>query len=410
MDDRIKVHVVRQKGRTNLVMRYVCPDSGKQVCRSTGTSNQRKAEREAAKWEAEVREGRYSKPQRITWQEFRDQYDVNVLDGMRVGTAANYSATLNVWQRTMRPGRLAELTTAKLTAFVTTLREQGLTPATIARHLRQLKVAARWAHRQGLLNKLPAFDRIKQAKGAKGRAVTLEEFERMLAAIPKAIGARPNTTGRRDVESWQFYLRGLWASGLRLTESLLLRWDDATGAIVVDDSGRHPMFRIPAESEKGNTHRLLPMAPELAELLATVPADRRRGRVFLPLNASGEPYAASRNIVGPIVSEIGAAARVIVGERRGKDDDGNPATLPKYASAHDLRRAFGFRWSRRVMPPVLKELMRHTDVSTTMTFYVGTNAQATADELWRVAGIKSGITDASPTEATLAESSQVVSQ
>jgi hypothetical protein len=39
---------------------------------------------------------------------------------------------------------------------------------------------------------------------------------------------------------------------------------------------------------------------------------------------------------------------------------------------------------------VLKELMRHTEIATTMKFYVGVNAQATADELWRVAGSNLG--------------------
>ena len=43
-----------------------------------------------------------------------------------------------------------------------------------------------------------------------------------------------------------FYLRGLWLSGLRLGESMALRWEDAPGAILVDLSGRRPMFRIPA--------------------------------------------------------------------------------------------------------------------------------------------------------------------
>jgi integrase len=54
-----------------------------------------------------------------------------------------------------------------------------------------------------------------------------------------------------------------------------------------------------------------------------------------------------------------------------------------FATAHDLRRAFGFRWSRRVMPAVLHELMRYESVETTMRYYVGTNAEATADELWK---------------------------
>ena len=55
----------------------------------------------------------------------------------------------------------------------------------------------------------------------------------------------------------------------------------------------------------------------------------------------------------------------------------------KHASAHDLRRGFGFRWSRRIMPAVLKELMRHADIKTTMDFYVGTEAEETARMLYR---------------------------
>lgn len=34
------------------------------------------------------------------------------------------------------------------------------------------------------------------------------------------------------------------------------------------------------------------------------------------------------------------------------------------------------------MLQILMQLMRHEDVSTTMRYYVGKEAQATADELW----------------------------
>jgi hypothetical protein len=37
------------------------------------------------------------------------------------------------------------------------------------------------------------------------------------------------------------------------------------------------------------------------------------------------------------------------------------------------------------MPNVLRELMRHADSGTTMKFYVGQNAEATADALWGAA-------------------------
>ena len=54
----------------------------------------------------------------------------------------------------------------------------------------------------------------------------------------------------------------------------------------------------------------------------------------------------------------------------------------KFASAHDLRRSFGERWAMRVLPQVLQEMMRHESIETTMRYYVGQNAERTADALW----------------------------
>jgi hypothetical protein len=196
--ESIKVHVCRQKGRTNLAMRYVDPDNGKQVWRTSGTANHTRALKAAAVWESELREGRYNRPSKMTWQEFRHQYDVAVLDGMKRTTAANYSASLNVFERKMKPLRLADVTTAKLTDFMVAVRVDHITPASVARHIRQLKVALRWAHRNGLLTKLPEFTMPKVPKGMKGRPLVAEEFERMLAVAPE----------------WNFMLNGLWLSGL----------------------------------------------------------------------------------------------------------------------------------------------------------------------------------------------------
>lgn len=58
----------------------------------------------------------------------------------------------------------------------------------------------------------------------------------------------------------------------------------------------------------------------------------------------------------------------------------------KYASAHDLRRAFGTRWAKKVMPAVLKRLMRHASISTTMAFYVAVDADEVSEALWQQFG------------------------
>jgi putative heme degradation protein len=45
-------------------------------------------------------------------------------------------------------------------------------------------------------------------------------------------------------------------------------------------------------------------------------------------------------------------------------------------------RALGQRWASRIMPAQLKELMRHASMETTLRYYVGTNAERTADACW----------------------------
>jgi integrase len=192
------------------------------------------------------------------------------------------------------------------------------------------------------------------------RPISGEEFERMLGKVDSIDDCKA------DPDAWKFYLCGLWTSGLRLTESLGLSWEPKADAISVDMGGKYPMLRIPSEAEKGGRDRLLPITPDFAALLQGVPQRHRRGRVF----RVGE----SRFDVGPVVSAIGKAAGVVV------DEDKH--VKRKFASAHDLRRAFGQRWSRKVMPTILRELMRHSSIATTMSYYVDADAEATARQLW----------------------------
>lgn len=135
------------------------------------------------------------------------------------------------------------------------------------------------------------------------------------------------------------------------------------------------MLRVLAEYEKGHQNRLLPISPEFAEFLLQTPESERRGRVF-KLQYNNRPLTnPNRYNVGKILGEIGRAAKVKVYTH---PKTGNV----KYASAHDLRRSFGERWLTRVMPQVLMALMRHETIETTMRYYVGRNANVTADAVW----------------------------
>ena len=82
--------------------------------------------------------------------------------------------------------------------------------------------------------------------------------------------------------------------------------------------------------------------------------------------------------VSKSIVKLAKAAGIKVDEKPVKDPEpGEPDRQPVYASAHDLRRAFGYRWARRVMPMVLKEMMRHASVQTTEQYYVRIEAQET---------------------------------
>jgi len=377
----IRVHVVRYPDRKNLVMRYTDPSNGKQVQRSTGTNKKREAERIAAKWEADLQEGRYRKPGGMMWEEFIDRYDTEVLSGLADKTAPVVYTVFNSVERILNPQHLREMTTDRISVFQSTLRKENKSEATIRTYLAHLRSSLSWAHDLELIAEMPKIERPKRArqrKVMKGRPITTEEFERMLMAVDILVKDKRHWMNKEAAPSWKFHLDGLWYSGLRLQESLVLSWDPTDTGLYVEMCGKYPTFRISAEAEKGNTDRILAMSPEFANLLAEVSVSDRKGRVFKLVAASGDRAPMTEDWVGRVVSKLGDRAGVMVNDK-------------KHASAQDLRRSFGERWAARVMPNVLQELMRHESIDTTMRFYVGQNAQRTADILWNAIGTTLGI-------------------
>ena len=155
MQETIRVHVVKYRDRENLVMRYRCPSSGKHVSRSTRTAKPREAARTAAKWEAELQEGRYKPTSRMGWDDFVIYLGQHYMAGMRPRSADTCMATFNVFKSLCSPQTVADITTPRVTHFRTKLRDSGRAPATIKRHLNTLAAAMRWAQSQGLIATLP---------------------------------------------------------------------------------------------------------------------------------------------------------------------------------------------------------------------------------------------------------------
>ncbi len=374
MSDEIRVKVNSYGPGRPLSLVYFDPISGKKIAKSAGTTDWREAERLAGELEKELRAGRYAPPSKVTWADFRKRYEAEKLSALSPKTASSFKAAANHLQRVLNPDRLCKLTAAALSRFQAKLREEGMKESTIGSTFRNLRAALSWGESVGLLSAVPKMF-IPRAGGAKARAVSGEEFDRMIAAVPKV---RPH-----DVTAWIRYLRGLYLGGLRLEESIALSWDD-DAPFAIDVTGRRPAFRIEAAAQKARRDERLPMTEDFYNLIMETPEAERVGMVFKLLSPK-TGCAIAPNEVGRIVSAIGRKAGVVVATvEKSKRVDGKltPTTVKKFASAHDLRRAFGTRWAKRVMPAVLKRLMRHSEIGTTMKFYVTMDADSVADEVW----------------------------
>ncbi len=377
MSDAVKVYVTRVGSRTNYYLEWKDP-MGQRLKRkvtdvpASGLAKDKKAaERLAAELALQLNSGVAALPSKYRWLEFRKRYEEEVVPGLAAQTAVKVGVVLDRVEGILNPTRLLEMSEQRLSYFAAMLRKRGVAETTIKGYLAHLKAALNWAVRQKLLTSLPAFPRIQRAKRSsgtpmKGRPITREEFDRMLAAVVSVVG-------EAKAADWCHYLLGLWLSGLRLEESLDLWWDRPDKIVPVFPKDGQPLFQVHGELEKGHTDRLLPMAPEFALMLRQVPESERTGPVFRLMGRQGR-YRGNR--VSKIVSQIGRAAAVKV-----YANPKEPSEV-KYASAHDLRRAFGVRWAARVMPAQLMELMRHESIETTLRYYVGANAQRTNDVIW----------------------------
>jgi integrase len=428
-----RVYVIRFDDCRNLVMRYKDPVSGKyerstvyrdpQTGEETPTGdNLKQAKRLAALWEADLNAGRAQGRYATTWATFRERYEDEVVPGLAERTADKITTTFNAVERVLprvANGKLADLTPEALSRFQAAMRDGSRSEDTIKGYLNHLRAALTWAVGQEMIMKMPAIKKVQRAKKGgvghkgKGRAITGEEFERMLSAVPAALGEwrklkrhAARKTARRQgkdkrktktddipvevspvaIASWRHYLTGLWLSGLRLTESFEVYWD-RPDRLCIDLDGRRPRLRIPAEFEKGHRDRLLPITPDFAEyLLATAEADRH-GPIFRPLMPSGNRANAQR--AGRMVALFGELARVVV------HTDAKTGKV-KFASAHDLRRSFGTRWAKRVKTPVLMRLMRHENIQTTMAYYVSLECDEIAEELWGAGSVLGSVAPSGP--------------
>lgn len=370
----ITVKLIPRKGRKYIQAEWVDPVTGLTRSRSTKRTKlggADGAERFAAKLEEELNSGKTGEPDRLNWEQFTERFLEETDAGRADKTAGLFTTVFNHVAELINPASPRNLRSAEIAKMVNAWRKDELAVATMRTYLTHLKVAIKWAASVEIIPAVPHITMPRMPNKAKGRPITLEEFERMILAAPAAVNEYTVCHGRRacywpriDVGCIRL-LHGLWLSGLRLGEALNLEW---RGDLVRPElEGRHPMFRFASPGQKNRKTELVPMAPEFAEFLEQTPPKRRRGYVFdLP------GIRREVDTVSKILTKVGKAANVKVSDRRSK---------VKFASAHDIRRSFGARWALRVRPAVLQKMMRHASITTTMEYYALLDVEILGDEI-----------------------------
>lgn len=369
----IRVWVTEIGARGTVVVRWRLPD-GENGQETIGKITGKKREDDAVRAAAQVRAAEilqyFQSPEAWedepdsakTWLEARKQYESEYLP---LGSKSN----ANVWRVAARDfeammidlGRplddISKIRRGDLEDFRTHVQKRT-SEATADTYIATLRAGFAWFAEREWCDPIPAKRRSKRKKSKmRGRPLTPEEVERFCAAVPKVIKTKSLQAG------WKHWIEGLYLSGLRIEESLQLTWDNPSLHMV--RLGRIPKISF-APTQKNRTVQVVATTPDFAEFLRRTPEADRTGFVFNPCTRAGrirnEKHASRR------VSEIGEKAQIITEPGR-------------TASAHDLRRSFGSRWSLLVFPPVLQHMMRHSSIETTMKYYVDHTADLLGREI-----------------------------
>lgn len=361
---RVAVKVVRVPKSQFLAYRWTDPLTGRVCQRSSGTAEVRKAERGRARLEQQLATPQAD--QDLLFSAFEQRYADEWLVSLAVSTRITTASAFKSFKKLVGVRRLAEISADRIMLWESRMRASGASEATIRGYLNHFRGGLSWAASVGLIPEVPWPTRQRKKRDAsiraRSRPLSDSEFARLLAAVPA-----DGDDEFYEPDKWRRYLRGLWLGGLRLWESVTLSWDE-DDPLAVDLSGRFPRLKI-LSVDKSRKDRLLPLTPDFGQLLLDTPPGERRGAVFPLVGWRGRRLGEKR--VGDMVRMLGKRAGIEVNSQTGK-----------YASAHDLRRSFGTRWAQRVMPAVLKNLMRHEAIETTMKYYVAFEADEIAGELW----------------------------
>lgn len=167
----------KRRGSSNWMMAvYV---DGRQVCKSTQTSNKRKADQLLSRWETEVFERRYYLP-KSSPPVFSDWADEFLTKVMHPNTRKRYGSSVGKLKASFTGVRVSEVSAERIEEYKEKRLSEGVEPATINHDLRVLRRMMRLAERKRLISRNPFLevDFLKQKNPRQPHILTFEEERR----------------------------------------------------------------------------------------------------------------------------------------------------------------------------------------------------------------------------------------
>ncbi len=313
--------------------------------RSKSFRNKSLAEKYQRKVEGQLAAGTFEMPTKATWERFMAEYESTELVRMGGQAREAMQGALNHFERLIDPQRMSGINAQTFSRYTALRISEGnprrkgadhkpLSPATINKELRHLRVAIRKAVKWGYLNREPAIEFLGEPEKLP-TYVSPEEFQSLYAACEAA--RWPEGHRYPAADWWRGLLVTAYMTGWRIGALLALRWEDTDL-----DAGTVLSRAADNKGKRDQVCHLHPLAVEhMRELIdfspLVFPWVRNRRRVF---------------------EEFERLQRLASLTAKGKH----------HYSFHDLRRGFATMNADRMTADALQGLMQHRSYETTKRY------------------------------------------
>lgn len=318
-----------------------------------GSRGENLAEKRHRRLQSELDMGVHQPTSRKYWKDFRSEYEEQVLSRLAPSSKVAAKVALTHFEKKISPGKVESITTQTIDTFVAArLKDRGknpesvVSPATVNKDLRHLKVALRKALDWNYLHKMPKIRMVREPEKLP-RFVTAEHFEMIYkTGCEGAVHPQPQGQACSPTEWWRALVVIAYMTGMRIKEILSIRRED------VDFGASQLITR--AKDNKGKRDERIPLHPVVIEHLKSLAGNSRL--VF----RWDRDYTLLWNEFKRIQKKAGIKLAC-------PEDHKHTPSCDVYGF-HDLRRAFATVNAPRMKPEALQKLMRHKSYKTTMSY------------------------------------------